>query len=195
MVIIYGSDLGTIQGTGWVLVGGRVVPALAWSPVAVAIYVDLLAYSQAPVALDAAYPVQVVRADSKKSNLLNLTVTSAPPAVYNPGVVDQQTRSDQPTVTGFQKATFCQGNDLVIYGSGFGDSQGGGYITLTVPFLDSTNKKFTQVFAIPVLAWSENAINAVLSLPSGAQLGSYGVTVHRGNGKTASGTIVVTACM
>jgi hypothetical protein len=62
-----------------------------------------------------------------------------------------------------------------------------------VPFLDSKGKPFTQEFAIPVTAWSENAIRTLLFLPNGAQLGKYTVTVHRGNGKTASSSFTVTA--
>jgi hypothetical protein len=54
-------------------------------------------------------------------------------------------------------------------------------------------KPFTQEVAIPVLGWSENAINAILLLPDGAQPGTYTVTVHRSNGKTSSDTFTVVA--
>jgi hypothetical protein len=42
-----------------------------------------------------------------------------------------------------------------------------------------------------VLAWSENVINFVLLLPAGAIPGTYTATVHRGNGKTTSGSFTV----
>ncbi len=193
---IYGTGFGDAQGRSAVLVGNRYVPVLAWSSVAIHILVNPLAFNSEPVVLDATYPVQVVvpSADHPNSNVMNLTITSAPTPVYVPEVVDPQKRSDQPSVTGFQGKTFCPGSDIAIYGAGFGDAMGTGFVTATVPFLDSNGNPFTQEVALPVVLWSENAIDALLFLPAGAQPGTYSLTVHRGNGKSASGSITVAAC-
>jgi len=191
---IYGSGFGDAQGRSFVLIGGHPVLVQAWSAVAIHVFVNPLANGTAPLALDTAYPAQVVvpGADHPNSNTVSLTISSAPPPTYSNDIVDQTKLSDQPSVVGFQSATFCPGNNVAIYGAGFGFSQG--YVSITVPLLDSKGKPFTQEFAIPVLNWSENAIDALLSLPAGAQFGSYTVTVHRGNGKTATGTFTVRAC-
>ena len=145
--------------------------------------INPLAYNQAPIVLDAVYPVQVTRADGKKSNVLNLTITSAAPVVSSPSTVNPENLTSQPSITGFQKGSFCPGNDIAIFGVGFGASQGSGYVTIVVPFLDTHGNRTTQVYAIPVLNWSENAIDALLLLPPGAQKNTtYSLTVHRGNG-------------
>lgn len=194
-VRIYGSGFGSAQGQSYVTVGSRFVPVMAWADDAITILVNPLAFNQMPLALDMAYPVQVViPSTGKSSNTLNLTITSQPPFVFSPDVVDQQKLSDQPALVGFQKATFCPGDDIAIYGSGFGFALGSGFVSITVPFLDSQGHTFTQEFAIPVLNWSENAIDALLFLPAGAQPGTYKVTVHRGNGKTASANFTVAPC-
>jgi hypothetical protein len=191
---IYGSGFGEAQGSSYVTIGGRFIPALAWTDGVVNVLVNPLAYNQGPVTLDTAYPVQIViPSTGKSSNTVNLTITSAPPPVISPSTVDQPTLSDQPVVTGFQATSFSAGDDIAIYGSGFGDAQGSGYVSVTVPFLDSLGIPFTQEVVIPVLGWSENAINAILSLPGGAQPGTYTLTVHRGNGKSASSSFPVVA--
>lgn len=195
IVTIYGSDLGNAQGTGIVTVGDHRVPVLAWAPTAIHVLINPLAYNQAPIVLDAVYPVQVTRADAKKSNVLNLTITSAAPVVSSPTIVNPPTHTDQPAISGFQKGSFCPGNDIAIFGVGFGDTQGSGYVTIVVPFLDTHGNRTTQVYAIPVLNWTESAIDALLLLPPGAQKNTtYSLTVHRGNGKTASSSFLVGAC-
>jgi hypothetical protein len=193
---IYGAGFGNAQSGSYVTIGGHPVPVQLWSNVAIHVFVNPLANSSTPLALDTAYPVQVVvpGADHPKSNTLDLTISSAPPFTYPNEVVDQPKPTDQPSVTGFQATTFCPGSTVAIYGRGFGDAQGASYISVTVPFLDSKGKPFTHEYAIPVLAWSENAISALLSLPAGAQFGSYPLTVHRANGKTASASFTVAAC-
>jgi len=193
---IYGSGFGDAQGRSYVLIGSIPVPVQSWSAAAIHVYVNPLVNSSAQIALDTAYPVQVVvpAADHPNSNTLNLTISSGPPLTYSSDVVDQPKLSDQPSVTGFQSRTFCAGNRVGIFGAGFGFAQGAGYVSITVPLLDSKGKLFTQEFAIPVLAWSENAINALLLLPAGAQFGTYTLTVHRENGKTSSSTFTVGAC-
>jgi hypothetical protein len=191
-LIIYGSGFGSAQGQSYVTIGGRFVPALAWSDVALHVLVNPLAFNQTALALDAVYPVQVI-AGGKSSNTQGLTITSQPPPTSTPATVNPQSLSDQPSISGFQAASFHAGGSVTIYGAGFGFTQGSGYVSITVPFLDSKGKPFTQEFAIPVTAWSENAIRTLLFLPNGAQLGKYTVTVHRGNGKTASSSFTVTA--
>jgi hypothetical protein len=195
-LIIYGSGFGAAQGQNYVLMGSRQVPVMAWSDVAIQVLVNPMAFDRQPVVLDAVYPVQVIvpSADHPNSNVVNLTITSAPSPVYSPDVVDQQKLSDQPSVTGFQNPNFCPDSFMTIYGSGFGFDQGSGYVTITVPFLDVHNNPFTKEVAIPVLAWSEYAIHVWLSLPDGAQFGSYTLTVHRGNGKTSSASFTVVDC-
>lgn len=185
---IYGSGFGDAQGSSYVTIGGRFVPVVAWTDGVITIVVNPLAYNQGSIVLDTAYPVQIViPSTGKSSNTLNLTISSAAPFVNNPGPVDQITRSDQPVITGFQTTVFDTDSALAIYGSGFGDAQGSGYVSVTVPFMNNV----TEEIAIPVLGWSENAINALLLLPAGAQPGTYTVTVHRSNGKTASDTFTV----
>src|SRR5713226_9745890 len=161
---IYGSGFGSAQGQSYVLMGSRQVPVTAWSDGAIHVLVNPMAFDHQPVVLDAVYPVQVIvpSADHPKSNVVNLTITSAPSPVFSPDVVDQPTLSDQPSVTSFQNANFCPNGFVTIYGSGFGFEQGSGYVTITVPFLDAHNNPFTQEVAIPVLAWSESAIHVVL---------------------------------
>ncbi len=191
---IYGSGFNDAQGQSYVLIGGRAVPVLAWSNAAITVIVNPLAFNHAPVALDTAYPVQVVTQPANKtSNAVNFTITSAAPFVNPPGAA-VAAPSDQPSFERFQKTTFCDGNVIAVYGSGFGSTQGMGFVTITVPFLDSMGKPFTQEFALPVLGWSENAINVVLNLPPGARLGRYTLTVHRANGKTTSGSFTVVPC-
>jgi hypothetical protein len=194
---LYGSGFGSAQGRSMVLIGSSPVPVQAWSDVAIHIFVNPLGTSTTPLALDTAYPVQVVvpAADHPNSSTLNLTISSAPPPSYSDDVVDQPKLSDQPSVAGFQSTTFCPGNNIAIYGAGFGFTQGSGYISVTVPLLDAQGNLFTHEYAIPVLAWSEDAIDALLSLPAGAQFGTYTLTVHRGNEKTAAGTFSVKACL
>jgi hypothetical protein len=191
--IIYGSGFGDFQGGSYVLLGGRLVPALAWTSVAIYMLVDPLAFGQGPVALDTAYPVQVItQPDNKHSNTRDFTLTSGTPPVVTPPSVPAP--SDQPTFQRFNSTRFCGDGFLTIYGAGFGQTRGGGYVTITVPLLDSHGQPFTQEYLVPVLGWSENAISAWLALPDGAQLGSYTATVHRDNGKTASGSFAVVAC-
>jgi hypothetical protein len=193
---IYGSGFGDAQGQSTVLIGSHHVPVLAWSTLAIHVFVDPMAYSQGPLVLDATYPVQVIvpSADHPNSNVVNLTITSAPPPVYPPDTTDQTKESDQPSIGGFQTGVFCPGNEIGIYGSAFGTAMGTGYVSVTVPFLDAQGNSFTQEVQIPVVLWSDGAIDAVLLLPPGAQPGSYTVTVHRANGKTASGHFTVGPC-
>jgi len=193
---VYGSGFGDAQGPSYVTIGGRQVPVQMWSNVAIHVYVNPMGNALTPLALDTAYPLQVIvpAADHPNSNTLNLVISSAPPLTYPNDVVDQPKRGDQPSITGFQAGTFCPGNTIAIYGKDFGDALGSGYVSVTVPFLDSHGKPFTQEFAIPVLNWTDAAIDALLSLPAGAQTSSYTLTVHRGNGKTASASFNVTGC-
>jgi hypothetical protein len=64
---------------------------------------------------------------------------------------------------------------------------------VTVPLADPSGTVVHQIFAVPVLSWSDNAIGFILNLPSGAIPGTYTTTVHRSNGKTASGTFTAGA--
>ncbi len=194
-IAIYGSDLGTAQGSNYVLVGGRAVPIMAWSNNSIEIVLNPLAFDPAPLALDTAYPVQVVkRVEKKTSNSLNLTITSEPAFVNPPGAA-LPAAPTQPTITGFQATQFCRNKQSVIAisGAGFGPSENG-TVTVTVPFLDAQGHPITQVFALPVLLWSENMIDVLLTVPAGAQLGSYTLTVQRSNGKTASRSFTVVNC-
>src|SRR5437016_427512 len=69
VISIYGTDLGEAQGSNYVLVGGHGVPILAWSNTVILFLLNPLAWNQTPLALDTAYPVQVVkRVDGKTSN-------------------------------------------------------------------------------------------------------------------------------
>jgi IPT/TIG domain-containing protein len=192
-IIIYGSGFGDFQGGSYVLLGDRMVPTLAWTPVAIYMLVDPLAFGQGPVALDTVYPVQVItEPGDKHSNTLDFTLTSGTPPVVTPPSVPAP--PDQPSIQSFNSPRLCDGSFLTIYGSGFGQTRGGGYVTITVPLLDSQGQPFTQEYLVPVLGWSENAISAWLGFPTGAQPGSYTATVHRDNGKTASGSFTVAAC-
>jgi hypothetical protein len=79
--IIHGTGFADAQGTSYVLVGGRQVPVLFWTAVAIGIVINPLAYNQAALALNAAYPVQVViPASGKSSNTVSFFLTDAAPA-------------------------------------------------------------------------------------------------------------------
>jgi len=194
-LIIYGSGFGDAQGLSYVTMASRPVPVQSWSDGAIHVYVNPMAFVPGPVALDAVYPVQVVIPSAgKSSNVMNVTITAGAPPGYTPVFIPQVV-TDQPTVTGLQATRFTPGSNIAIYGSGFGVAEGSSYLSVTVPFRDAQGHPFTQEYQIPVLAWSENAINAVLLLPAGAQLGTYTLTVHRSNGKTASATFTVVATL
>jgi hypothetical protein len=190
---IYGSDLGPAQGSSYVLVGNRGVPIMAWTTNVITILLNPLAYDPTPIALDTAYPVQVVRSDGKRSNIRNLTITSEPAFVNPPGPA-LPAPPDQPTITGLLGAELCAGEPLVIYGEGFGSSIASGLVVLTVPFKDSEGQPFTQEYAIAALDWGENVIRLLLNLPEGAEPGTYTVTVRRTNGKNDSHTFTVVPC-
>jgi hypothetical protein len=195
VITISGSDLGQAQGSNYVLVGGRGVPILAWGTNAVVFLLNPLAFNPTPIALDTAYPVQVVkRNDGKTSNAVNLTITSEPPFVNPPGPA-LPAPPDQPAIRGFQVDQFCRNknNVIAIFGEGFGQTQTG-FVTVGIPFLNALGQPFTQEFAVPVLLWSENAVNVLLQFPAGAQLGTYTVTVRRSNGKSATRTFLVVNC-
>lgn len=193
VLIIYGSGFGEAQGASHVLFGGRLVPALAWSPVAVYALINPFAYDPTPLALDTAYPVQVVtKFDNKVSNTRDFTLTSEPVPVVTPTALPGP--PDQPAITGFQRPEFCEASNITIYGEGFGDAQGGSWVSVTVPFKDSQGQPFTQEYLMPALAWSENAIYFLFLPPDGAELGTYTVTVQRSNGKSASHTFSVVPC-
>jgi hypothetical protein len=192
---IHGSDFGDAMGRSHVLMGGRMIPVLAWSPIAISIYVDPLAFDKTPIALDTAYPVQVIKisgaADRKASNTVNFTLTAGAPPPYSTGGSGE---TDQPIFESFQSSQFCAGDFVIFHGRNFGAAQGHGSITLKVPFRDAEGKLFFQEFAVPVLAWYNTQIHLRLFVPAGAELGTYTVTVRRDDGKTASGSFTVVAC-
>jgi IPT/TIG domain-containing protein len=188
--ILHGSGFADLQGSSYVLLGGRQVPVLFWTAGAIGIVINPLAFDPTPLALNAPYPVQVITpASGKSSNTVNFTLTDAPHAVYPNTPVPGP--SDQPVFQGVQKSLFCSGDIVAFLGSGFGLSQGAGYVTVTVPLSDNMGHIVTQVFAMPVLAWSENVVSFALNLPAGAVPGTYTATVIRSNGKTASGSFTV----
>src|SRR5438445_3622984 len=145
-ITLYGSDFGDAQGTSYVTLGGRMLPVLVWTPNALHVVVNPLAYNQAPVALNTVYPIQVVTSTgSSKSNTVNFTLTAgAAPVVTTPVASDQP--SDQPTFECVNKTLFCPGDILTIFGSGFGLAQGIGSVTITAP-------SGTPI-GLPVLSWS-----------------------------------------
>jgi hypothetical protein len=190
LMTIYGSDFGNSQGTGYVTIGGRAVPVLGWSPSAIHVVVNPLAYIKSAIALDTTYPVQVItERGSVKSNTMDFTLMAdALPTLAD--IVDPTSLSDQPSFECFQRSTlFCRGDSVIFYGSGFGFSQGTGFVTINIPVQDSHGNVTRQDFALPVLSWSENAVFTVLNLPDNVVPGAWTITVHRGNGKTASGTL------
>jgi hypothetical protein len=188
---IQGSGFGDAQGTSYVLFAGRFVPVLAWTPGAISIYVDPLAYDHTPIVLDATYPIRVVtERGSKVSNAVNFTLTSGTAPIVSPSG-SLVGNSDQPTLQGFNKILFCLGDFVTFVGSGFGATQGNGFVSLRVPFHDGQHQLFFRDVAVPVLAWSENAITTVLNLPADAEPGAYSVTIHRANGKATGGNFTV----
>jgi hypothetical protein len=187
---IYGSDFGNSQGTGYVTIGGRAVPVLGWSPGAIHVVVNPLAYVKSAIALDTTYPVQVITERGQvKSNTMDFTLMAdALPTLAD--IVDPTSLTDQPSFECFQRSTlFCRGDSVIFYGAGFGFSQGAGFVTINVPVQDAHGNVTRQDFALPVLSWSENAVFTVLNLPTNVVPGAWTITVHRGNGKTASGTL------
>jgi hypothetical protein len=186
-VIIHGSGFADFQGSSYVTVGGRQVTVLAWSAAAIAIVVNPLAFNPAALAINAAYPVQVVTpASGQQSNRISFFLTDGAPADSRNSAGTGP--SEQPHFESFQRKLFCPGDTVVFLGAGFGQTQGTGYLSVTVPLADQNGTVVHQMFAVPVLSWSENAISFALNLPSGAIPGTYTTTVHRSNGKTTSGT-------
>jgi len=190
--IIHGSGFADVQGTSYVIVGGRHVSVLGWSANAIGIVINPLAFNPAALAINAAYPVQVVTpASGRLSNTVSLFLTDgAPPSAPQspaPG------RSERPHFASFQRNLFCPGETVAFLGTGFGAAQGTGYVAVTVPLADQNGNVVHQMFAVPVLSWTENAISFVLNPPSGAIPGTYTTTVHRSNGRTTSGTFTVGA--
>jgi hypothetical protein len=188
-VTIHGSGFGDAQGTGYVTMGGRWLPVASWTSTAIHVVVNPLAYKQASAPLDTVYPLQVITgAGGSQSNTVNFKLTSGAAPVYAP-FVDPDPSSDPPALECLNGVLFCSGDEVTIFGSGFGDAQGTGFVTIAVPFLDAHGNTFMQEFAVPVLAWAENAVHVALNTPAGAQPGTYVLTVHRGNGTTVSGSI------
>jgi hypothetical protein len=166
---------------------------IAWSPGTITVFLDPFVADRSPLALDTAYPVQVVtQPDAKVSNARDYVIAaSLTPAVDPPGAPEA---ADQPAITGMGGEPFCPGGPLIIHGSGFGDTQGRGFVAIGVPFTDSEGNALTQAYAAPVMSWSAGAIYAELLLPDGAEPGAYTVTIHRANGLSASGELTVGAC-
>jgi hypothetical protein len=187
-VTIYGSGFGYSQGTGYVTLGGRPVPVLAWSDSAIHVVINPMKFDNKAMALDTTYPVQVImQRGTELSNTIDFTLTTQSVETFA-DVVDPMTLSDQPTFECFQKPMFCRGDNVIFYGSGFGSTQGAGYVTINVPVLVGGNVVH-QDFALPVTLWSENAIDITLDLPNNVVPGVWTITVHRANGKTASGSL------
>lgn len=188
-VTIHGSGFGDTQGTGYVTMGGRWLPVASWSDNAIHVLTNPLIYKQSPPALDTVYSLQVVTgAGSSVSNTCSFTLTSGAAPVYAP-FVDPITPANDPALECLNGTLFCDGDTVTIYGSGFGAAQGTGFVTISVPFLDAHGNLFMQEFAAPVLAWSDRAVEVVLDVPSGAQPGTYALTVHASDGTTATGSI------
>jgi hypothetical protein len=190
--IVHGSGFADVQGTSYVTVGGRRVTVLAWSAAAIGIVLNPLAFNPSPLAINAAYPLQVVTpASGQRSNTVSFFLTDGAPA-GTPGS-PATGPSEQPHFGSFQQQLFCPGDTVVVLGAGFGQTQGTGFVAVTVPLADPSGSVVHQIFALPVLSWLENAISFALNLPSGAIPGTYTTTVHRSNGKTTSGIFTVGA--
>jgi hypothetical protein len=189
-VIIHGTGFADVQGSSYVLFAGRLAPVLSWTAGAINFVVTPPAANQPALALNTAYPVQVITpASGKQSNTVNFFLTDAAPADYPNAAVAGP--SDQPSFECFNKKVFCPGDVVSFLGAGFGSTQGTGFVTVTVPLADTSGNIVTQEFAVPVLSWAENVISFILNLPSGAAPGMYTATVHRGNGKTTTGSFIV----
>jgi parallel beta-helix repeat protein len=78
--IIHGSGFADIQGTSYVTLGGHQITVLDWTDVAIGVLINPQAFNQGPLALNAAYPVQVViKANGLKSNTVDFFLTDGPP--------------------------------------------------------------------------------------------------------------------
>jgi hypothetical protein len=176
-LIIYGSSFGTAQGRSYVLIGGRQVPVLAWSDVAINLLVNPQAFSSDAFTLDTAYPVQIVvpAASTPKSATVNLMITSGP------------------LVTGYLGSTFATGSALTIYGARFGATQGAGSVSMTVIGSGLNGALVTTAIPLAVKTWADNTINAQIVLPNGAALGYYTLTVNRADGGTCSCMLTIIA--
>jgi parallel beta-helix repeat protein len=81
--IIHGSGFADVEGTSYVTLGGHQIPVLAWTNVAIGVLINPLAFKQSALALNAAYPVQVViPANGRKSNTVDFFLTDGPPPDY-----------------------------------------------------------------------------------------------------------------
>lgn len=174
-LLIYGSAFRDAQGRGYVLVGGRQVPVLAWSDGAISVLVNPQAFNHADLILDTTYPVQVVVPDAPtpKTKTIDLMVTS------------------DPLITGFLGTTFKSGDAIRIYGARFGVAQGAGNIWMSVVGVNANGTPITQPMSVKVKTWGDNAIDAQFTLPTGMPVGLYALTVQRNDGAMGSNTLTV----
>jgi hypothetical protein len=78
--IIHGSGFADVQSTSYVTLGGHQIPVLGWTDQAIGVLIVPSAFNQAPLPLNAAYPVQVViKANGLKSNTVDFFLTDGPP--------------------------------------------------------------------------------------------------------------------
>jgi hypothetical protein len=195
LAIISGSDFGEAQGRSFVLFGERMIPVLAWTASAISIYVNPMAFDRTPMALDTAYPVQVVTitgaADRKNSNTVNYTLTSEAPPIFE---TEDGEESDPPVFESFQKGEFCDGELVHFQGLNLGDTRGGSAVTLRVPFRNAEGTLFFQDYVVPVVARTDTQVQFRLFVPPGAELGTYTATVQGESSETAAGSFTVVAC-
>jgi hypothetical protein len=78
--ILHGRGFADVQGTSIVTLGGNQIPVLAWTNDAIDVLILPQAYQQTALALNAAYPVQVViNANGRKSNTVDFFLTDGSP--------------------------------------------------------------------------------------------------------------------
>lgn len=146
-VVIEGGSFGSSQGAGVVFFSGREVEVVAWSDTVITVKLP----ADIP---EAAYGV-IVETDRGASNEAEFKVLKGP--------------ATAPRITSLDPESGKPGDELVIKGSNFGASQGGG-------------KVLFGTGTAQVEKWSDTSIT--VKVPANLGPNTYGVTVENAAGKS-----------
>lgn len=151
-IAINGSGYGAVQGNSTVLFGSTVAPVISWSDTQIIASAPPVGASTQPV------PVQIVEGGVPSNTNVSFTYT-------------------YPHVASVSPTTGVVGTLITISGTGFGASQGSGFLTINGIYASASS-------------WSDTAIRT--TVPSGAKTGSVIVTVGGSNGLASNNNVVFT---